>query len=259
MKRLLLSLALLLGLLAPAQAVVPRTNVGDAAYSVLNTDVLVTTTTAFTAGRTWTLPFAAGTCVGQTCAPASNTLTIYDLAGAITGTNTLTIAPQSGETINGNAANLIISAAGAQVILYPTTGSNWQAVVMGDYRVATLASGSAVSLSTATAANVTTISLSQGVWDCVGLISRTLNASTSVTVLTGSISTTTANQEAQGTNTATYLQTAANVMGAVGQDTKIGPVRLTLTATTTVYLVAKDTFTVSTNVAYGEIGCRRPR
>lgn len=252
------ALALLAFALGPTRAVVPQTQVGDVAYSVLGTDCTVTTTTAFSAARTWTLPYAGATQVGQS-AQCPSQLQIVDVAGVVTATNTLTIAPQSGDTINGNAANLILSAAGTRTVLVPTSGSNWQSYTVGDIISTTVLTGAAVSLSTATAKDVATISLSQGEWECRAIISRNLNASTSVTVLSGSIGSAADTIGTQGVNSMTQLQTAANVMGATGQDTKIGPTRLLLTATTTYHLVAKDTFTVSTNAAYGDITCRRIR
>lgn len=343
MNRFLLGLALWLGLLAPSFGVTLSTKVGDAAYTILNTDTVINTTTAFTAPRTWTLPYAGGTCIGQTC--AASTLQIIDVAGAIGQIFNLTITPQSGDTINGNSGSLIISGAGTRVILYPTSGSNWQSFIEGDYvtsgacpassstatvtitiatpgiitdtahgltgicpvtftttgalptgltastvyyvvpssittntysvasSMANAAAGtmiatsgtqsgtqtrtSGVPISTATAANIAGVNLSQGEWECRGIISRTLGASTSVTILSGSIGSTSATIGTQGTNAATFLQTAANVMGALGEDTKIGPERTSLTSTTVLYLVAKDTFTVSTNNAFGALTCRR--
>lgn len=255
----LLSLVLAWGLSAPALAVVQQTKPGNAAYSITNTDTTVVTSVAFSAARTWTLPYAAGTCIGQTCAPPASSLQIIDVIGTVTASNTLTIAPQSGDTINGNAANIILTAAGARVVLIPTSGNNWQAYTVGNSKSATVLAASAVSLTTNTPANVTTISLSQGLWSCRGTISRTLDASTSVTTLSGSISATTATMGTQGVNGVTFLTTAANVMGATGTDTKVGPVLLAPTATTTYYLVANDVFTVSTDAAYGQLVCEQVR
>lgn len=341
----LLWLCLWLGLIAPAQAVVQQTTVGNANYSILNTDTTVVTTTAFTANRTWTLPFAAGTCIGQSCAPPANALVINDLAGAIAWNHTLTITPQSGETINGQTGSVTLSAAGAQATLAPTSGTNWSLTTAGDYvtsgacpsnastatvtitiatpgvitdtahgfvgacpvvfttsgalptgitsgttywvapssittdtyslstTVANALAGTLIAtsgsqsgtqtrtsgapLATTTAANITGVSLTQGEWDCRATVSRVLAASTSVTVLSGSISATSATSGTQGTNSVTRLQTAANVMGATGEDTKIGPDRNAPTSTTNYFLVAQDTFTVSTNNAYGALTCRR--
>jgi len=345
MRKLLLALGLALGLCLPASAVVQYTIVGDAAYTILNTDTNIRTSTAFTAGRTWTLPYAGGTCIGQTC--AANALTIVDTAGAYSQAFQLTLAPQSGETINGNAANLIISGAGARVVAYPSSPSNWQVFIEGDYQTTGLCPGSATTatvtitiaapgvitwtahgitgvcpvvfttssslptgitagtvyytvpssittntfqiattvanalagtsitttgsqagtqtgtagaaLATTTAADITGLSLSQGLWECRAKTSRTLGASTSVTKLTSYISGTSATAATQGTTGQTDLQTAANVMGALGQDQAIGPDRVSLTSTTNRFMGVQDTFTVSTNVAFGTMTCDRVR
>lgn len=248
MKRYLVAAGLWLGLFGLAQAVIPQTLVGNVAYTILNTDVNLITTTAFSTGRTWTLPYAAGTNV--------NALQIFDAAGAISATNQLTIAPQSGDTINGNAANLILSGAGFRATLFPTSGNNWNSTIYGDYNSAVVATGSAVSLTTNTAADIVTLSLSQGDWLCWGTVSRNVGATTSFTKMSASIGTTTNTLVAQGTSASTYQATAANVV-ATAFDTKVGPFRTALTSTTTLRLVAQDTFTVSTDAAYGELACRR--
>lgn len=344
MKKLLLALWLAL-LAAPAFAVTSATPVGDAAYTILSTDQRLITTTVFTAARTWTLPYAGSTCVGQTC--PTTALEINDVAGAFSQANQLTITPQFGDTINGNTGSLIISGAGARLSLVPTSGSNWQATVWGDYQttgtcpppattatvtitiatpgvitwtahgmtgacpvvltttgalptgltastvyyvipssittntftlattVANALAGTAIAtsgtqsgtqtgtggnaLSTTTAADITGLSLSQGLWECRGKVGRTLGASTSVTKLVGGISATTATAPTIGTTASTVTMTAANVMGAAGTDTTVGPDRVSLTATTNRFLMAQDTFTVSTNVAYGSLTCDRVR
>lgn len=345
MMKKLLAAAFSLAFLGQAWAVDPSTVVGNAAYTILNTDTRITTSTAFTAGRTWTLPAAAGTCIGQSCAPAATALDILDTAGAISQPFQLTIAPQSGETINGNAANLIISAAGSRVSLFPTSGSNWQAIVYGDFQTSGLCPSNAstatvtitiaapgvitdtahgitgacpvifttssslptgitsgtvyfvspgsitantyslsttvanalagtlitttgsqagtqtrtagAELTSTTAANITGLSLSQGSWDCRGNIGRVLNASTSVTKLVGGINGTSATQPSTGGNGSTVISVAANVMGAGGTDSHVGPVRVNNTATGNTFLVATDTFSVSTDNAFGTLSCSR--
>lgn len=344
MKKLLLLLGLLFTI--PAQAVDLATNVGDAAYSITTTDQRIYTTTTFTAGRTWTLPGAGGTCVGQSCAPPTGQLEINDAVGAISQAFPLTITPQSGETINGNTGSLVISAPRARVLLYPSNGSNWTYSAEGDFittglckapaaaatvtitiaapgvitftahgmtgacpivftnsggglptgitsgttyyivpssittntftiatTVANALAGTAitttgsstgtqtgtpgVAISSTTAADVTGLTLSQGDWDCRSKVGRTLGASTSVTKLGASHSQTSATMGTAGTNASTILSTAANVMGAGGTDSTIAPDRQSLTASTNVFLVAQDTFSVSTDVGYGILTCRR--
>lgn len=118
---------------------------------------------------------------------------------------------------------------------------------------------SGVALSTTTAATVTGVALTAGDWDCRGTVARTLGASTSVTKLSASINAAATTVGTQGANSTVILQTAANVMGVAGQDQHAGPFRISLAATTNEFLVAQDTFTVSTNVGFGTLTCRRVR
>jgi hypothetical protein len=122
----------------------------------------------------------------------------------------------------------------------------------------TVATGSSVSLTTATAADVTSISLGAGDWDVWGVVDYTPAASTSITNQTQGISTTSATLGAQ--DTFSSLTLAAEVPGASPESALPTPVvRLNLSTTTTVYLVAKATFTVSTLKAYGTINARRQK
>lgn len=135
---------------------------------------------------------------------------------------------------------------------------------VGEYVTATVAVGSAVALTTATPANVTSISLTAGDWLVSGNINFAFGATTNMTQLNSSISLTTnvlgtqAGGSGLGTDpTTTWSQAAAVPVNTIGVD--CGPVRVTLAATTTVYLVAQGTFTVSTCSAYGTIRAWRIR
>lgn len=129
MRKLLLGFGLLLGLAVSAWGVVTTTIVNNAAYTILGTDVrVVTGPTAFTASRTWTLPDAGQTCIGQNCAPGATALLILDNGGALSVPFPLVIAPASGNTINGSATSLTITQAFARINLVPTSSSNWQSV-----------------------------------------------------------------------------------------------------------------------------------
>jgi hypothetical protein len=79
------------------------TAVGDANYTILAANAFVYTSAAFTAARTWTLPSAASYRAGVP-------LTIADLFGTLTATNTLTIARAGSDTINGLTAVVMGSA-----------------------------------------------------------------------------------------------------------------------------------------------------
>lgn len=365
MKKLFLGLALWAGLLSPASAVVSSTSVGNVNYSTLNTDTYLIPIVALTANRTWTLPYAAGTCVGQGCAAS---LQISDPQGNVGGANScILIAPQSGDTINGSSSSVTFCSTLGRVILVPLSGTNWWLQVQGPgqikgtatndnaqagyvgevissgacpgsastatvtitiaapgvftdtahgftgacpvvftnsggglptgitsgttywvtpstittntYSVSTTVAlalaGTSVTtsgtstgtqtrtsgspLTSTTAANITGVILTAGDWDCRGTVSRTLGASTSVTVLKSAFNQTTATITAQGSDSALYLQTAANVMGALGQDQRLGPSRQSVSTGTNLFLAAQDTFSVSTNIAFGSLTCRRVR
>lgn len=135
MKKLLaLGVGLWLALVSPALAVISSKTVGNAAYTILSTDTVLQTSVVFTAPRTWTLPYAAATIIGQgggTAMPAANAaaLQIYDTASAFSINAPLVIAPQSGDTINGSSASVTVPVAGARIVMFPTSGSNWQLVV----------------------------------------------------------------------------------------------------------------------------------
>ena len=139
-----------------------------------------------------------------------------------------------------------------------TTNDNATAGNVGELISSSVVSGSAVSLTTATPANITSVSLTAGDWDCAASAVRTFGATTSVTILKSSISTTTAADGSLATGTMVQRSTPAQVP-VTDYAHVIPPTRLSLSATTPVFLVADDTFTVSTNKGYGILRCRRVR
>lgn len=133
---------------------------------------------------------------------------------------------------------------------------------LGTLVTSSVPSGSAVSLTTATPANVTSITLTPGDWDISGVLDFNPAATTSVTNMTASVSLTSATLSGQtggsglGTDPTMIWNQAASVpAGVCGLE--VPAVRLSITKTTTVYLVAQATFTVSTMSAYGTIRANR--
>lgn len=138
-----------------------------------------------------------------------------------------------------------------------TNGTDASAGQIGEY-VSAIVVPTTVSLTTATTANMTSISLTAGDWDVQGGALFQTAASTSVTSVIAGISTTTNTLGADGTYARSTF--AAVVPGAIEWQDQVSPVvRLSLSATTTVYLVAQSTFTVSTQTAGGYIRARRVR
>ena len=97
-------------------AVTARTQVNDAAYTVLPTDRTVAVI-ALTAARTISLP-AAG------AYPAGATLTIMDESGACSATNAVTIVRSGTDTING-AASAVLSSPYAYLALESNSSNKW--------------------------------------------------------------------------------------------------------------------------------------
>ncbi len=173
-----------------------------------------------------------------------------DSSGSLTGSY---YAPVDNGTVTQRATlNAILT------LPKPGTATNDNAPAgdVGEYIMS--ATGSSISLSTGTTANVTSISLTSGDWDVTGAVDYTFGATTSVTDLIGGVSTTSATLGAQDTFTNHPL--AASVPTAAFDAAYPLPVvRISLASTTTVYLVAQGTFTISTLKAYGTIRARRMR
>ena len=214
-------------------------NVGKLAIAGTTSGSTVLNASA-TASGTLTLPAATDTLVGKA---TTDTLTNKTFDSAGTG-NTLQVSSVTvsrgqypGESSTGNA----------------TAGN------VGEYVESVIASGSATSLTTATAKSVTSISLTAGDWDVAGNISFIAAAGTSFTFIQCSISQTNNTQDA--TNGRSSMMSMAAVVPGAGTDfaLAIQPVRLSLSGTTTVFIVAQAAFTVSTCTAFGMIRARRVR
>ena len=149
-------------------------------------------------------------------------------------------------------------------ILYPNKGikgtiTNDSAAtgVVGEFISSTILVGAAVSLTTGTAANVTSISLTAGDWDVSGLVSSVAAGGTTISGFLAWISTTSATAPTSP-NSGGYV--LLQVTGAAGGNIAlpVSTMRMSLASTTTVYLSTLQTFS-STDSAYGFISARRVR
>lgn len=114
-----------------------------------------------------------------------------------------------------------------------------------------IASGAAVALTTGTAADVTSLALPAGTWQITASVYFTAAATTTITSVAGSFSTTSATM---GTDPGSFgNQYLAGVTGStIGQDVAVTGMTDVITAgATTYFLVANATFGVSTLSAYG--------
>lgn len=190
-----------------------------------------TSTTAYkvTADTTGTLVLQTG--ATPTTAVTIDTSQNVTFAGSITPTQTGGII---GTTTN-NSAN---------------TGS------IGEY-VSSQVTAPSTGLTTGTAANVTSISLTAGDWDVSGAVFVNQGSGTTLSLVQASINTTSATNQGPTTGYCTYLQTTFTTSGGCG--TPVPTLRLSLASTTTVYLVVAATFAISTAGAGGFLRARRAR
>lgn len=128
---------------------------------------------------------------------------------------------------------------------------------VGEHAVSTVSVGSAIGLVTNVPLNVASVVLTAGDWDVYGNVLFLAGASTNITSLQGSISTTSVTADA----TAKFVHSVPSgmVTGAVSTGFEVPAQRLSLAGSTTVYLIATAKFTVSTLAAYGRVWARRAR
>lgn len=139
-------------------------------------------------------------------------------------------------------------------IVGTNTNNNANAGSVGEF---VTASATAVSMTSGTPANVTSISLTAGDWDVVGNMFFLPAATTVIGLVIGCINTTTGTIQAGSTGFTSQFSTAgaANVAASCPAPKQ----RISLSATTTVFLVGQVNFTISTCTASGNIQARRVR
>jgi hypothetical protein len=153
---------------------------------------------------------------------------------------------------------------GADAYGYGTqTNNNAIAGNVGEFITATVAAGSAVSLVTATAKTVTSISLTPGDWDVSAVGDFTLTGATTSYFRTGvNVTNNTMPSQTGGSGIGTdpfvrlplILTTTTSDYGQ-----GLPPVRISLAATTTIYLICEATFAAGSVSAFGTIRARRMR
>lgn len=141
------------------------------------------------------------------------------------------------------------------------TNDNAAAGYVGEYISSSVVAGSAVSLTTGNAANVTSISLTAGDWDVVANAAFAVSGTTNYTILEGSINTTSATLGDSNDPSAPLVRFVrdAGTPGTQDPSFAVPRARIVISATTTVYLVARSTFSASTVGGYGFISARRVR
>ena len=168
-----------------------------------------------------------------------------------------------------NTANLLVNASGNTFlsgslttsqtagIIGTTTNNNANTGSVGEFVESVVAAGSAVGLTTATPANVTSISLTAGDWDVWGNVNFIDAATTNVTVAAASVGAASATVQENSTTQINWGPSGIVPEARIRLGTPA--LRVSVSGTTTIYLVALGNFSVDTLTAYGSISARRRR
>ncbi len=143
-----------------------------------------------------------------------------------------------------------------------TTNDNASAGQIGEIISSTVAVGSAVSLTTAAATTITSISLTAGDWDVSFAAMFGGDTTTLLVYSRASLSATTNTENATpGFYAGHSIPTTVNVFnsGITYITENIGPVRVSLAATATYYLVVQVSFSGGAVNGFGHLRARRVR
>jgi hypothetical protein len=127
---------------------------------------------------------------------------------------------------------------------------------LGEIKEASIASGSALAITSGTIRNITTISLTAGDWDLFGRAGCIGAAGTTLTYFAGGFST--ANNTLVADDQFEY-RTASFTIGTARINFAIPTRRISLSATTNYFLNVNATFAAATLSGYGYMGARRAR
>jgi hypothetical protein len=143
-----------------------------------------------------------------------------------------------------------------------TTNDNAQVGCIGEYISSFVAQASPVSIITATQTNVTSISLTAGDWDVFGQVGFSGASTTTVNSLSGAFSTTSATMGVTSPSFFNSIYPSIQPLYNVAFNAvafSMPTARFSLATTTTVFLVVRSDFSVSTSNAWGNIQARRVR
>ncbi len=201
-----------------------------------------------------TLPIANGGTGATSAGAARTSLGLGTAATANTGTSGATVPLLNvANTWSGiQSFTASINASQTAGIAGTTTNNNANAGVVGEYIESV---GSATALTTSTALNAASLSLTAGDWEASGNCSFLPAATTNMTVVLGAISTVSA------TSPGDPYQAQLSMTFTTGnrQTLILPPRRFSLAATTTIYAVALANFTTSTATAQCILRARRAR
>lgn len=178
--------------------------------------------------------------------------------GNTSPTNPLTVTGAGSFT--GALTSASIGFSSTSGIIGTTTNNNADAGSVGEILSTVVLIGSPVSLTTATPANIATLSLTAGDWDVWGEVWTAPDVTTTTSSISAAISATTGTlPTVPAVGTALSVQTGFVTAAGTVVVANTGSCRVSLAGTTTYYLVASVAFAISTLSGYGVIRARRRR
>lgn len=185
--------------------------------------------------------------------------TSSQLAGVLsdetgTGSAVFSASPTFTGTVSASSINATGAITPSQTvgIVGTTTNNNANAGSVGEFVTAT---GTGISLTNNIGANITSISLTAGDWDVTGAVEFDANATTNITGVIAGINTTSATLPSAPFK-ASIL---ANIVTGGAASIVVPTTRISITGTTTVYIIGQCSFNTSTATATGFIRARRVR
>lgn len=232
-----------------------KTDDGTTERIVIKATLLTLEALMFEKGHGWYVVTASGGFKeGGISGPATSTdnaVARWDGASGTAIQNSGVIVSDA-NAVSGVASLTFSSTSG---IIGSTTNDSAAALSVGEYVSSSVVQGSAVALTTGTAANITSISLTAGDWDVCGTVVYDVGGP--ITSFEGGWGTTSATVPTRGDGRG-WLD---NEPAASGENRCFSSIvtRLSLNGTTTTYLVAQATFGSGSCAAYGTIAARRAR
>lgn len=224
----------------------------NAAISAVNMTKWISGTTYAIGDVTWSpatfYAYRRKTAGAGTTDPSADATNWISIASASAGANS---------DITSMTALTAINRTGGTAIKGTNTNDNAAAGNIGESVSSVIPSTAAVSLTSGSFYNITSVLLAAGDWDVSGNIQFVPAASTSITTLAGAVSSTSATFHPYNkfiTRSSAFVPGNGQVMV-----NSISTFRISIGSDTTFYLVAYADFTASTLTAYGQIYARRAR